>query len=79
MTRTYRFRRISFLLGKDMKLRKGYVFTPVYHSVHRGRGVRPSARWDTPRQTPPQSDTRQVDTPYLNAFLLNFKLTCIEL
>ena len=36
------------------KLRKGYVFTPVYHSVHGGGAVCPSASWDTPPgQTPP--------------------------
>ena len=33
------------------KLRKGIVFTPVCHSVHREEGIHP------PRQTPPKADT----------------------
>ena len=51
------------------KLRKGYVFTPVCHSVHRRGDVYPSACWDTPpwadtpRQTLLWADTPWVDTP----------------
>ena len=53
------------------KLQKGYVFTPVSHSIHRRGGllgVCPSACWDTPpgRYHPgqtPRTDTPCADTP----------------
>ena len=65
------------------KLRKGYVFTPVCHSVHRGGGICPSGFWNTP----PWADTPLAKHPpggdpaadgyccgryasYWNAFLL---------
>ena len=60
------------------RLRKGYVFTPVCHSVLRRGDVYPSACWDTPPwadtpgqtppgrhssgQTPPWVDTPPADT-----------------
>ena len=56
----------AFNYRPQTKLRKGYVFTPVCHSVHREGGVCPSACWDThtPGQTSPQTDTPQADTPW---------------
>ena len=45
---------------------EGYVFTPVYHSVHKGGGVSQHAmgqQYTPPGQTPPRADTPQPDTP----------------
>ena len=47
--------------GPQAKLRKGYVFTPVCHSVHWVGGVCPSACWDT--HTPGRHPLLWADTP----------------
>ena len=51
------FQFIGLYLLAATKLRHGYVFTRVCHSVHRGGGVWPIACWDTPTAPGPGADT----------------------
>ena len=49
------------LLPSTMQLRQGNIFTGIYDSVHRGRGV--SVRETPSRQRPPWTETPWKETP----------------
>ena len=51
-------------------MRQGNIFTSVCHSVHRGRGVCPSACWDPPGQTPPRRPLQRTVRILLECFLV---------